>query len=145
MGRTCNTEHISTTPRKGKNTMRTLPSQVKSFLVRLVTGNRPLAYLRSDKAGNLLEWGGQTDHFSLPPLKKGEPIGKQVYYLEGLVPSSKQILSVDCVELDPDLLIEIHIFPELHSEWTLLLGASERTHERRLLLRKIQQLEEDSP
>ncbi len=123
--------------------MASLPSQVRNFLIRLATYNRPLTYLRVDRQGRLLEWGGQLESFSLPPLEKGTRIGEQIYFLEGLLPSKEKIFSLSNVEVDSHLFIDIHVFQGRTSDWILLLAASEGAYERRSLLRKIQRLTQD--
>src|SRR5262245_35167150 len=101
-----------------------LPFPLSEYVLSLVRRERLPAYLYLDESGRLLNWGGSLEVYGLSGLKGGEPIGKQAFFLEGLLPLTGSELVLLRIKTEGDRSAEIHIFRHSGQIWVLLLDAS---------------------
>jgi len=92
------------------------------------------------KDGRLINWGGNLSAYGIKSLKKGEPIWKQVFFLDGLLPLDDAPLFLECVKAGCGLSADIHIFPGDEGNWILFLDATLEETRRRLLQQKTNEL-----
>jgi hypothetical protein len=100
-----------------------LPSQVLDYVLSLVRTDRFPAYLYLEESGRLLDWGGSLELYGLCELKGGESIGKQVFFLDGLLPLTSDLV-LPRVKTEGGRSAEVHIFRRSGQVWVLLLDAS---------------------
>jgi class 3 adenylate cyclase len=100
-----------------------LPSPILDYVVSLVRTDRFPAYLYLDESGRLLDWGGSLEVYGLCDLKGGESIGKQVFFLEGLLPLTSDLV-LPRVKTEGGRSAEIHIFRRSGQVWVLLMDAT---------------------
>lgn len=101
-----------------------LPSQVLNYIYTQIGENRTPAYLLVEKDGRLSEWGGNLAAYGVTNLQKGEYVGKQVFFLEGLLPLDGSSLFLPCINTQCGLCADVHLFPGDKGDWVLLLDAS---------------------
>jgi signal transduction histidine kinase len=89
-----------------------------------------------DKAGRLCAWGGHLSTYGITHLRKGRPVSRSIYLLEGLLPPDESPLYLPCVETPSGIFADIHIFPAGDRDWVLLLDATDDEVQRRLLQQK---------
>lgn len=110
-----------------------VPTAIVNYLLNLIVENRSLAYLLVEKDGCLSDWGGKLAMYGVTNLKKGENVGQQVFFLEGLLPLDNVPLFLPCIQTTDGLCADLHIFPSEVGDWVLLLDASLETMQIRLL------------
>lgn len=86
--------------------------------------NRSLAYLLVKKDGCLSSWGGKLADYGVNNLRKGEDIGQQIFFLEGLLPLDDFPLFLPCLKTGEGICADIHMFPSEEGDWVLLLDAT---------------------
>jgi hypothetical protein len=92
--------------------------------------NRSLAYLLLRKDGSLIDTGGALSAYGLEGIRTGEPLGKELFFLEGLLPIGEAPVFLPRVKTESGLSADIHIFSGDEGDWILLLDASlEEAHE----------------
>lgn len=100
-----------------------LPHAVIAYILNFVTEERSLAYLLVDKNGSLLAWGGKLTEYGINHLCKGEQIGEQIYFLEGLLPLDDTSLFLPFIKSEAGICVDIHIFASAEGDWVLLLNS----------------------
>ncbi len=110
--------------------MKRFAAPVEDYLQSMMLRERSPAFLHVDEEGCLWEWGGPLRNYGIRRVTKGKPIGTQVYFLEGLLPLAGESLVVPCVETDPGVFLDIHIFHSREGDWVLLLDAREEAAQR---------------
>ncbi|MDQ3011330.1 MAG: hypothetical protein M3X11_11580 [Acidobacteriota bacterium] len=73
--------------------MTQLPGSVLAYLSRLAADHRSPAYLLTNENGLVSHWGGELVNYGIVDLSAGEPVGQQVFFLEGLLPLAGEGLS----------------------------------------------------
>jgi len=104
--------------------MLNFPEPVVDYLLNLMLENRSLAYLLVGKDGCLADWGGKLAAYGVMNLQKGQNIGQQIFFLEGLLPLDNFPLFLACVKTEQGFCADLHIFPSAQGDWVLLLDAS---------------------
>jgi len=104
--------------------MLNFPEPVVNYLLNLMLENRSLAYLLIAKDGCLADWGGKLTAYGVMNLQKGQNIGQQLFFLEGLLPLDNFPLFLACVKTEQGFCADLHIFPSVQGDWVLLLDAS---------------------
>jgi hypothetical protein len=104
--------------------MQNFPEPVVDYLLNLMLENRSLAYLLVAKDGCLTDWGGKLTAYGVMNLQKGQNIGQQIFFLEGLLPLDNFPLFLACVKTEQGFCADLHIFPSAQGDWVLLLDAS---------------------
>ncbi|BAZ49975.1 hypothetical protein NIES4103_25880 [Nostoc sp. NIES-4103] len=116
-----------------------IPAPVIHYIVNFLQEARSLAYLLVNKDGSLLAWGGKLAEFGITNLRKGENVGEQVFFLEGLLPLDDIPLFLPLIKTEYGICTDIHIFPSDEGDWVLLLDST--WNEKQLSL--IQQITND--
>ncbi|MBH8561334.1 hypothetical protein I8748_03935 [Nostoc sp. CENA67] len=116
-----------------------IPAPIIHYIVNFLLETRSLAYLLVNKDGYLVAWGGKLVEFGITNLRKGENIGEQVFFLEGLLPLDDIPLFLPLIKTEYGICADIHIFPSDEGDWVLLLDST--WNEKQLSL--IQQITND--
>jgi hypothetical protein len=101
-----------------------IPTSVTGYILSFLREERSLAYLLISKDGFLSSWGGQLSNYGFQNLKQGEKVGKQVFFLEGLLPLEDTPIFFPCVKISSEICADIHLFPSEEGDWVLLLDAT---------------------
>lgn len=116
--------------------MAALPASIVDYLNRLAAEQRAPAYLLIDEAGNLVERGGQLGDYGLADLRAGEPVGAQVFFLEGLFPLAGAEVMLPCVQTASGRVADLHLFARAEGDYVLLLDATAQERQQRLMQQK---------
>ena len=116
--------------------MAELPAAVRDYLNRLASEQRSPAYLLSDRQGRLVEWGGAVELYGISNLQSGNPIGEQVFFLEGLLPLENDGMILPCLQTDSGRPADLHLFPTPDGDYALLLDATTQEMQQRLMQQK---------
>ncbi len=120
--------------------MLNLPSPVIDYILILTVENRSLGYLLVEKDGRLSNWGGKLAAYGITNLQKGQYVGEQVYFLEGLLPLDDFPMFLPCIKIADGLSADVHLFPGNDGDWVLLLDATLEENQRSLIQQKINDL-----
>lgn len=121
--------------------MAELPFSIRAYLNRLAIGERSPAFLLADQQGNLLDWGGEIGAYGISDLRAAEPVGEQVFFLEGLFPLAGQELILPCLQIDQGRPADVHLFHSDEGDCALLLDATTREKQQRLMQQKGNELD----
>lgn len=117
--------------------MAQFPVPVADYLRALAIDHRAPAYLLSARDGRLAACGGELDRYDLAGLVIGEPLDDQVVYLMGLLPlEAGERQFIECLQIEGCPPTDIHLFAGEEGDWIVLLDASEREKEQRILQQK---------
>lgn len=117
-----------------------LPAPVLDYIHRLTVDNRSPAYLLVEKDGCLSRWGGKLAAYGVTNLQKGEHVGKQVVFLEGLFPLNGVSIFLPCIKMEDGLAADVHLIPGDEGDWVLLLDATLEEDQRSLIQQKVNDL-----
>lgn len=120
--------------------MLNLPSPVIDYILILTVENRSLGYLLVEKDGRLSNWGGKLGAYGITNLQKGEYVGEQVYFLEGLLPLDDVPMFLPCIKVANGLSADVHLFPGNEGDWVLLLDATLEENQRSRIQQKVNDL-----
>lgn len=115
--------------------MADLPVGIFSYLNHLAAVERLPAYLLTNNEGQVLNWGGKLEAYGISNLRAGEPVGGQVFFLEGLLPLQDESLVLTCLQTESGRPADLHLFPTDEGDCALLLDATNQE----LLQRIVQQ------
>ncbi len=110
-----------------------IPTPVVAYTHALMLETRSLAYLLVKKDGCLADWGGKLAAYGFTNLQRGENVGQQVFFLEGLLPLDNFPLFLPCVKTEYGLCADVHLFPAKEGDWVLLLDATLEEKQQRLI------------
>jgi hypothetical protein len=102
--------------------------------------DRHLAYFLVGKDGVFLETGGVLSIYGLESISKGERMGKDLFFLDGLFPIGKEPLFLPRVKTESGLCADIHIFSGEQGDWVLFLDASLEEARERLMQQNMNEL-----
>jgi hypothetical protein len=102
--------------------------------------NRSLAYLLVGKDGALVDKGGALSAYGLESIRNGERLGKELLFLEGLLPIGEEPVFLPRVKTESGLSADLHIFSGEEGDWILLLDASLEEARERLLQQSMNEL-----
>jgi class 3 adenylate cyclase len=120
--------------------MADLPGPLLELVYSLAIESRSPAFLLVAKDGRLLAWGGEVEAYGLGDLHKGEEIGAQVFFLEGLLPLQDGSLLLPCVQTGPGSFADMYLGGADEGDWVLLLDATADEAERRRMQQKANDL-----
>ena len=101
---------------------------------------RSLAYLLVGKDGALIDTGGALSTYGLESIRTGERLGKELFFLEGLLPVDGEPVVLPRVKTESGRSADIHIFSGEEGDWVLLLDASSEEARERLLQQSMNEL-----
>jgi len=116
--------------------MAELPVSVHTYLSRLAAEQRSPAYLLSNQEGALSAWGGELTAYGIADLSAGEPVGEQVFFLEGLLPLAGEGLILPCMQTESGRPADLHLFSTPSGDCALLLDATASERQQRLMQQK---------
>jgi PAS domain S-box-containing protein len=121
--------------------MLNVPSPVSDFMLKLLADTRSPAYLLVQKDGKLVDWGGDLAAYGIKDLQKEEPIGQQVFFLEGMLPLETSPTFLPYVKTDSGLSADVYMYEgEDGAAWVLLLDATWDARKRRAIQQKANEL-----
>ena len=100
-----------------------IPTDITEYIINFMIENRSLAYLLINKEACLSAWGGELSIYGITNLQKGENIGQQVFFLEGLLPLDDFPLFLPCIKTEQGICADVHLFPSEQGDWVLFLDA----------------------
>jgi len=119
-----------------------LPGAIREFLNNLAFTHTQPAYLFVDRDANLTSWGGSTEAYGLANLRAGEPVGEQVYFLEGLFPlDDDDGLSLPFIHTPSGRPVDLYLFATPEGDCALLLDATIPEQQQRLMQQKGNELQ----
>lgn len=113
-----------------------LPASVLAYLSRLAADQRSPAFVLTDRESRLREWGGALANYGIENLQAGEPVGEQVFFLEGLLPLSGEGLILPCMQTESGRPADLHLFSTPGGDCALLLDATANERRQRLMQQK---------
>ena len=116
--------------------MAEMPAPVFAYLNRLATEQRSPAFLLADEQGRLSDWGGSLVDYGIFDLQAGQPVGEQIYFLEGLLPLEGTSMVLPCLQTDSGRVADLHLFPTEAGDCALLLDATLEEFQQRLMQQK---------
>lgn len=90
--------------------MAELPEPVWQYIQTWLESRFLFGHILLDENGNVLTWGGALDTLGIPPLEKDSPIGDQLLFTEGLIPTQVPSLYLPMVKIDPNRSLDVHLF-----------------------------------
>ncbi|HEW98247.1 MAG TPA: response regulator [Beggiatoa sp.] len=103
--------------------MATIPLSIAKYIRSMWMAEMIITYLRIDKHGNLVDWGGYPQHYGLTNLATGKPVTEQVGFLEGLL-SVPHTQVLQFVRVANGRCAHVHIMPLDNGTYVLMLDAT---------------------
>lgn len=100
------------------------PNPILDYIQKIIIEIRSPAYLLIAKDGYLLEWGGSWETYGISNLEKGQKIETNVLFLQGILPVDNVPVFLQCIEMQPNIYADVHIFSDHQGDWVLLLDAT---------------------
>jgi PAS domain S-box-containing protein len=122
--------------------MLNVPSPVSDFLLKLLADTRSPAYLLVQKDGQLADWGGDLAAYGIKDLQKEQPVGEQVFFLEGMLPIDASPTFLPYVKTDSGLSADVYLYRDEDgtSTWVLLVDATWDARKRKAIQQKANEL-----
>jgi class 3 adenylate cyclase len=117
-----------------------VPQPLIHFLAATVIQNRFLAYLQTTKEGKLLTAGGAWNRYHFNPLTRYQPVSDQLWFLAGLLPAPEAAIHIPFLQLEENIIAEVHIFAEPEQDWVILLDATAENAKQVLIQQKVNDL-----
>src|ERR1044071_2310612 len=111
--------------------MPSLPSSINDFMVKLVADTRSPALWLVANDGRLSEWGGDLAAYGIEDLRRDQPVGQQVFFLEGMLPLDTSPLFLPYMKTDSGLSADIYLFTGEEGTWVLLMDATWEARKRK--------------
>ena len=83
------------------------------------------AYINTGPDGEILDAGGELEHYSFEQIRNLNNIAKAHEVFEGYLPFTEDIGAIPLVKITKDIYADIYIFEKAGSYWILLLDSSE--------------------
>ena len=106
------------------------PSGLAEYLQRFMLEKHSPAFVVADRAGRVVECGGDLDRYGLEQLRPGEAATERAYFLEGLLPLDSEGMILSRVQASTGNFADIHLFAMGDADCVLLLDTSEEVAER---------------
>lgn len=113
-----------------------LPQPIREFIEFLNEETLAPAYLLVDDGGDLLEWGGDLDAYSITGLQAGLNAGDHIPFLNGLLPFEGPNMNLPRVQTGRGVFADIYLFRREAGVWILLLDATSEARRRARLQQK---------
>lgn len=120
--------------------MLNLPQPIVTFLCSTVVRDRFPAYLQVTKTGKLLAFGGACERYGLALLELNQSIDDQIFFLAGLLPLQEAAMHIPFMQLDEDVIAEVHLFVDNQHDWVILFDATSENEEHVLIQQKVNDL-----
>lgn len=100
------------------------PDEVRNWLCSFVYNDRSIAYVKIDDRLLVVRKGGRVEHYGLSSLCIGEPVARQLAFIEGLLPYTDLPFHIPMVELPNGRVTDLHLFSDNACIWLLFLDAT---------------------
>lgn len=120
--------------------MLNLPEPIVTFLCSIVVRDRFPAYLKISKKGMLLAFGGACDRYGLEHLNQNQSVDDQIYFLAGLLPLQETAMHIPFLQIEEDIIAEVHMFTEQEQDWVILCDATTENAQHVLIQQKVNDL-----
>ena len=120
--------------------MSVFPQPVLDYVISTFLESRSPGYLLVSKKGDLVAWGGRLDRYGVNRLVKGAPVGKQVFFLDGLLPVECSPTLLTSMKTETGIVIDLHFFSTEANDWVLFMDATKEDAERRALQQRVNDL-----
>jgi len=101
----------------------TIPFAIERYIRSVWMSKTSVAYLRLDKEGNLLEWGGMPEFYGLQDLRVGQAAIEQISFLEGMFPVEEPEV-LEFLRTGSGRSAHIHLVPYDDGTWVILFDAT---------------------
>lgn len=119
--------------------MITLPINIAKYIHSIWMTEMVAAYLRVDEYDNLVDWGGQPQHYGLLDLSVGQPVTDQLTFLEGILPIQERLV-LPFLKLGEGRSAHVHIVPCDNNFWVLLFDANSEHQQIQQMRQQINEL-----
>lgn len=120
--------------------MLNLPQPIVTFLCSTVVRDRFPAYLQISKEGELLAFGGDCDRYGLNRLNLHQLVDEQIFFLAGLLPLQEAAMHIPFLEIEEDIIAEVHLFAEQDQDWVIFFDATTENEKHVLIQQKVNDL-----
>lgn len=120
--------------------MQELPTAILDYIYFSFVAERWPAYILVSENGCLVDWGGHLERYGITRLQKGEPIGGQVDFLDGLLPLKHSPGFLTSIKTELGVVVDLHLFSSSEGDWALFLDATAEDIERRKTQQRLNEL-----
>jgi len=120
--------------------MLNLPQPIVTFLCSTVVRDRFPAYLQVSQEGELLAFGGDCDRYGLSPLHIHQLVDEQIDFLAGLLPLQDPAMHIPFLEIEEDIIAEVHLFTAQNEDWVIFFDATTENEKHVLIQQKVNDL-----
>ncbi|MDH3585406.1 MAG: hypothetical protein OER86_14480, partial [Phycisphaerae bacterium] len=103
--------------------MSALPTAVSHYLESLLAGHKSPAVIKVDRAGKVIDAGGNLACYGIEHLEKGRSLSKQLPVFEGLLPADREPVTLPAVHTADAGVADVHLIAAQDGDWVLLLRA----------------------
>lgn len=104
----------------------TFPESIRTHLGDWLIDQYVFGYVLLDSEGRVVSWGGALDQLGIGPLQEGKPVGDQLIFTEGLVPTDEPSIHLPMIKLNERHTLDLLLFKEDDAYALLLLDAAEK-------------------
>jgi len=101
----------------------TIPFAIARYIRSVWMSKTSVAYLRLDKEGKLLEWGGMPEYYGLQDLRVGQAAIEQINFLEGIFPLEEPEV-LEFLRTGSGRSAHVHLVPYEDGMWVVLFDAT---------------------
>src|SRR5262245_27917711 len=101
-----------------------LPSSIRMYLESEGIATRRLAWLLVDGRGMVKDWGGDAEILGSRQFELGKPATSQLVGLFGLLPASGKPTEIPHFQMEPDLVVHLHIFRTPDGDGVVMVDAA---------------------
>lgn len=120
--------------------MLNLPEPIVTFLCSTVVRDRFPAYLQINKEGHLLAFGGECHRYGMSNLNLHHSVDEQIYFLAGLVPLQESAMHIPFLQIEEDIVAEVHLFTAQNQDWAVFFDATTENAKNVLVQQKVNDL-----
>lgn len=106
--------------------MPALPPAVDEYLQTLPVQLQSPAYLLVHKDGCVGARGGHLATYGMSDLCEGLPLEQQLDFFVGLFPLDDVPLFLPCLEITPNLFVDVHVLPHGEGAWIVFLDVTDK-------------------
>jgi hypothetical protein len=105
---------------------------VKDYIFDFALKEQSLVYVRINSAGAISTLGGDLSKYKLEYLEIGQQAEEQIIFLQGLLPLDGQTLVLHKIQIESDIVADLHLFFKDGAYWVLLIDSSlEMQHQKK--------------
>lgn len=123
--------------------MQISPAPINDFMLKLTADTRLPAYLQVQNDGRLTSWGGALEAYGIKGLVRNQPVGEQVFFLEGMIPIDTSPTFLPYMKTDSGLSADVYLFKGEGGTWVLLMDATWEARKRKAIQQRANELSLD--